>query len=144
MYINFSPSKPFKSGAPSLSSTSKIQFSSQRVNETFQKVKTPVSKNVLLVTDSWSPQIDGLATTAKNLAKNLRINGHNVLVIHPYLFPNIPSPSGYPGARLTFPKGLNTKIKNFKPDWAINLTPEYSLGIMSSAILKRNKIPYVT
>lgn len=40
---------------------------------------------ILLVTDAWEPQVNGVVRTYQNTIKELRAMGHEVNVIHPYL-----------------------------------------------------------
>ena len=55
--------------------------------------------NILLVTDAWMPQVNGVVTTLVELAEGLRQRGHRVEVIHPGLFRTWPCP-GFAGIAL--------------------------------------------
>ena len=49
-------------------------------------------KKVLLVTDTWSPQVNGVVNTWKNLLNISKKNATHIYVIHPYLFFNFSWP----------------------------------------------------
>ena len=42
--------------------------------------------NIALVTDAWTPQVNGVVTTLVELVRELHQGGHRVEVIHPRLF----------------------------------------------------------
>ena len=42
--------------------------------------------NIALVTDAWTPQVNGVVTTLVELVRELTSGGHRVEVIHPRLF----------------------------------------------------------
>ena len=84
-------------------------------------------KRILLVSDAWEPQVNGVVTTLKNVVKQLEIAGHAVRVITPAdcVF-QIPTP--YPDVKMGF--WLNHSptemIKQF--DCVHIATPEGSVG----------------
>ncbi|MBU3648450.1 MAG: glycosyltransferase family 1 protein, partial [Limnohabitans sp.] len=49
---------------------------------------------IALVTDAWTPQVNGVVTTLVELVKALTQLGHEVLVVHPGCFQTRPCP-GY-------------------------------------------------
>ena len=48
---------------------------------------------ICIVTDAWAPQINGVVITLENTIRELKRMGHEVLVIEPSGFANIPCPS---------------------------------------------------
>jgi len=52
-----------------------------------------------LVTDAWSPQVNGVVRTLERTVREIETLGHSVDVIHPGAFPSIPFPL-YPEIRL--------------------------------------------
>jgi glycosyltransferase involved in cell wall biosynthesis len=56
---------------------------------------------IAIVTDAWSPQINGVVRTLQATRDELRRMGHEVLVISPDLFASLPCPT-YPEIRLAF------------------------------------------
>jgi glycosyltransferase involved in cell wall biosynthesis len=83
---------------------------------------------ILLISDAWQPQINGVVTTLTYTVKALERLGHVVKLITPDLFKNYPCP-GYPDVRLAFLCGpqLRPIITAFKPD-ALHLVTEGAVG----------------
>jgi 1,2-diacylglycerol 3-alpha-glucosyltransferase/glucuronosyltransferase len=52
-----------------------------------------LSHRILIVTDAWSPQVNGVVRTLTTVVKELRAMGHAVKVISPDLFRTIPCPT---------------------------------------------------
>lgn len=84
---------------------------------------------IALLTDAWTPQINGVVTTLTTLVKELEAAGHEVCVIHPGLFITVPCPS-YSEIRLaTLPlPGVANTLRRFRPD-AIHIATEGSIGL---------------
>jgi len=99
---------------------------------------------IVLVTDAWSPQVNGVVTTLVDLVKELHIAGHTVEVIHPGLFKTKPCP-GYAGIDLAVSpkKGLQELLKSQNFD-AIHLATEGPLGWAARSICNKNKWRYTT
>lgn len=83
---------------------------------------------IALVTDAWSPQVNGVVTTLVELVQGLREAGHQVYVLHPGLFRTRPCP-GYAGIDLSIKPGrtLPGMLDGFAPD-AVHLATEGPLG----------------
>ena len=45
---------------------------------------------ILIVTDAWHPQVNGVVTTLSNVTKELIKAGHQVDIVEPSLFKSIP------------------------------------------------------
>jgi len=72
--------------------------------------------NILIATDAWEPQTNGVVTTLKNLGLNLQEKKHKVSLLTPKEFITIPCPT-YPEIRLSinvFQKYLKKKISTDK------------------------------
>ena len=54
---------------------------------------------IAIVTDAWSPQVNGVVRTLQATRAELERMGHKILVISPDLFPSLPCPT-YPEIRL--------------------------------------------
>jgi glycosyltransferase involved in cell wall biosynthesis len=81
------------------------------------------------VSDAWLPQINGVVRTLLATKATLEKMGHEVQMITPDLFRNIPCPT-YPEIRLAlrpFQK-INQIIGNFQPDY-IHIATEGPLGL---------------
>ena len=83
---------------------------------------------ILIVTDAWHPQVNGVVRTYENTARELQKNGHQVFLITPGQFSTVPCP-GYSSIRLAvFPgKKPGEIIRNFVPD-AVHIATEGPLG----------------
>src|SRR5689334_5747008 len=54
---------------------------------------------ILIATDAWKPQVNGVVRTYENLKRELEATGHNVTILSPIDFATVPCP-GYPEIRL--------------------------------------------
>lgn len=100
---------------------------------------------LLLITDAWSPQTNGVVTTLKTaVVKGMEEKGMEVQVIHPGLFRTIPIPF-YPEIGLAlFPRSRIRKIlAEFKPDY-VHIATEGPLGISAKKYLDKNGWKYTT
>ena len=59
---------------------------------------------VLVATDAWHPQVNGVVRTLTSLARSARELGVDVAFLSPEGFRSIPVPT-YPSLRLAFPTG---------------------------------------
>lgn len=96
---------------------------------------------ILIVTDAWHPQINGVVRTLQHLADNLVATGNTVDLLTPQEFRTIPMPS-YPDIRLALatPGKVGRRIEAFKPDH-IHIATEGPLGILARRhCLKRGHV----
>lgn len=99
---------------------------------------------ILIVTDAWLPQINGVVTTLRKTQAMLTDWGHEVQVVEPSQFKTVPCP-GYNTIRLAvFPKGkLSGIIQDFQPD-SIHIATEGPLGIAARSYCKRKRRMFTT
>jgi glycosyltransferase involved in cell wall biosynthesis len=99
---------------------------------------------IALVTDAWTPQVNGVVRTWTEVIRRFEAWGHQVLVIHPRLFLTLPIPN-YPEIRLSiFPHGkLERLLDEFKPD-AIHVATEGTLGFAARSYCRERKLPFTT
>lgn len=97
-----------------------------------------------LVSDAWSPQVNGVVRTLTTTVDALRAAGHEVQTITPLLFPSIPCPT-YPEIRLALTRGarIARMIRSFRPD-AIHIATEGPLGIATRRYCQRHRLPFTT
>lgn len=97
-----------------------------------------------IVTDAWLPQINGVVRTLKRVTEELQAQGHEILVISPDLFVNMPCPT-YPEIRLAlFPKRKLTRmLEDFQPD-AIHIATEAPLGLAARRYCLRRGLEFTT
>jgi glycosyltransferase involved in cell wall biosynthesis len=86
-------------------------------------------RRVLLVTDTWHPQVNGVVRTLDTTTGELARAGCEVRLLEPGLFRNLPCPV-YPGFRLAWParRQFDAVLRDFEPD-AIHIATEASLGL---------------
>ena len=83
---------------------------------------------IALVTDAWSPQVNGVVRTLQSVTGELCRRGHTVAVIAPDRFRSIPCPT-YPEIRLALAgrRKVGAILEDFAPD-AVHISTEGPLG----------------
>ncbi len=99
---------------------------------------------ILIVSDAWKPQVNGVVRTLSTVAGELRDMGHEVEVIGPDRFRTIPCPT-YPSIRLAVLPGrrLARMIETFAPD-ALHIATEGPLGLAARAWARRHRAAFTT
>ena len=84
---------------------------------------------ILIVTDAWKPQVNGVVRTLTETIRELEGFGHQVEMITPLEFTTLPCPT-YPDIRLSlFPfSKVGSMIRAFQPE-AIHIATEGPLGL---------------
>ena len=101
--------------------------------------------NILIISDAWHPQVNGVVRTYEHLAEKLEEFGHTVKVIGPADFKvSIPMP-GYAEIKLAINpyKSLVKMIGAFAPD-KIHISTEGPLGWAARKYCLKNDIPFST
>jgi glycosyltransferase involved in cell wall biosynthesis len=100
--------------------------------------------NILIVTDAWEPQVNGVVRTLKSTQRELERLGHQVGLLTPLEFRTLPCPT-YPDIRLSLLPGrqVRRRIGDFAPQ-AIHIATEGPLGIAARAYALRHRLPYTT
>jgi glycosyltransferase involved in cell wall biosynthesis len=98
---------------------------------------------LLLVTDAWRPQTNGVVTTLTYVVRNLEALGIDVDVIEPSRFRTLPLP-GYSEIPLALDAWrVGAMIDAARPDF-VHVATEGPLGIAARGALLRRLIPYTT
>jgi glycosyltransferase involved in cell wall biosynthesis len=99
---------------------------------------------ILVATDAWMPQINGVVITLQNTIRELESAGHTVQMIGPDRFVSIACPT-YPEIRLALrpARGLAALFEQFLPD-AVHIATEGPLGIAMRKICLRHGFPFTT
>jgi glycosyltransferase involved in cell wall biosynthesis len=99
---------------------------------------------ILIVSDAWFPQVNGVVRTLSVVADKLTAMGDTVEVIGPDRFRNLPMP-GYAEIRLAIaPKRrLAQLVADFAPE-IIHIATEGPLGWAMRGLCRRNKWPFTT
>jgi glycosyltransferase involved in cell wall biosynthesis len=102
------------------------------------------SHRIMIVTDAWAPQVNGVVRTLSTVADELRAMGHVVAVIGPDQFRTVPCPT-YPDIALSLlpRRRLVRLIESFKPD-ALHIATEGPLGIAARSWARRRGIAFTT
>lgn len=101
-------------------------------------------KKILLVTDAWAPQVNGVVRVQDAYISSLKARGYDVAVVQPGQFVTMPLPL-YPEVRLAlFARRRVAKvIEESRPD-AIHLMTEGSLGWAARSVCLERGIPFTT
>ncbi|KQM63486.1 alpha-mannosyltransferase [Sphingomonas sp. Leaf17] len=99
---------------------------------------------IVIATDAWSPQVNGVVRTLQSVRDELEAAGHTVLVIAPDRFRSWPCPT-YPEIRLAFPRSatVGETIAAFAPD-AIHLATEGPLCLAVRRWCLAQGLPFTT
>jgi glycosyltransferase involved in cell wall biosynthesis len=99
---------------------------------------------LLIVTDAWYPQVNGVVRTLDTVAREASLLGHTVGFISPDQFRTLPMPS-YPEIRLAlFPgRRLRRLVASFRPD-AIHIATEGPLGWAARRLCLKHGLPFTT
>jgi glycosyltransferase involved in cell wall biosynthesis len=99
---------------------------------------------VLIATDAWHPQVNGVVRTLTSLAKAARQLGVSIDFFSPEGFWSIPLPT-YASVRLALPRprAVARRIEEEKPD-AIHIATEGPIGMMTRAFCLRRPLPFTT
>ena len=99
---------------------------------------------ILLATDAWEPQVNGVVRTLTRVVAELREMGDTVEVVSPDQFRTVPLPS-YPEIRLALGAGeaVRERFRAFEPE-AIHIATEGPLGLAARGICVDWKLPFTT
>ena len=101
-------------------------------------------KKLLLVTDAWSPQKNGVVVALQELKHGLEQRGYKVVVVHPGLFKSVPLLL-YPEIHIALLPGgkLRKILETEKPDY-IHIATEGPLGLAARSWCLKNKHSFTT
>ncbi len=99
---------------------------------------------IVLVSDAWFPQINGVVTTLFKTKQELEKLGHHVITITPDQFHTIPCPT-YSEIRLAIApsKKVRELLKNFQAD-AVHIATEGPLGLAARAWCVKQNVAFTT
>ncbi|HEY9056722.1 MAG TPA: glycosyltransferase family 1 protein [Aurantimonas sp.] len=101
-------------------------------------------RRILIATDAWHPQVNGVVRTLSNLVDQLRERGIEVRVVTPLDFRTIACPT-YPEIRLAVATAerLAGTIRDFDPT-AIHIATEGPIGLATRRAARRLDRPFTT
>jgi glycosyltransferase involved in cell wall biosynthesis len=99
---------------------------------------------IVIVTDAWSPQTNGVVSTLRQTVGCLERFGHEVLMVTPLMFRSVACPT-YPEIRLSLLPGwkLSATISAFQPD-AIHIATEGPLGMAARRYCMKRHLRFST
>ena len=99
---------------------------------------------ITVVTDAWHPQVNGVVRSLENTIDEMRRMGHEIMLVTPDKFRNIPLPS-YPEIRiaLTRYRTVEKEIDKFQPSF-VHIATEGPLGFYARRWCLSHKMPFST
>jgi glycosyltransferase involved in cell wall biosynthesis len=99
---------------------------------------------ILIATDAWHPQVNGVVRTLTSLARSASTLGAEIDFLTPDGFPSLALPT-YPGLRIALPNPRNiaARIEAASPD-AIHIATEGPIGWAARAYCRRRKFAFTT
>jgi glycosyltransferase involved in cell wall biosynthesis len=101
-------------------------------------------RHIVLVTDAWAPQVNGVVTTLEHVTAELRARGLAVTVLSPRDFRTVPCPT-YPSIRLALLPGggIARRLRELRPD-AVHIATEGPLGCAARSFCLAQGWPFTT
>ncbi len=96
---------------------------------------------IIIVTDAWAPQVNGVVRTLTNTVSELKAMYHDVEVIEPSMYKTFPCPF-YPEIPYTY--GINDMHERIPYRCAVHIATEGPLGLAYSDFCRKNKIWFTT
>jgi glycosyltransferase involved in cell wall biosynthesis len=99
---------------------------------------------ILVATDAWEPQVNGVVRTLTRTVGELRLMGHEVEVISPDQFNTVPLPT-YSEIKLAVGayEPVQERFKSFEPE-AIHIATEGPVGLAARRVCLEWKLPFTT
>jgi glycosyltransferase involved in cell wall biosynthesis len=99
---------------------------------------------ILIATDAWHPQVNGVVRTLTSLARSAAALGADIDFLTPEGFPSMALPT-YPGLRVALPnrREIARRIEAAAPD-AIHIATEGPIGWAARAYCRRRKLAFTT
>lgn len=108
-------------------------------------------KKIIIATDAWEPQVNGVVTTLTNVKKELDKMGHEVYLITPYSFKRQLSNPFYPEVKLAWTFGDNWVdeflfecLKSGDYDFYVHIVTEGPVGLYVRNWCIKNKVHFTT
>jgi len=105
----------------------------------------PLAQRILLVTDAWEPQVNGVVRTLSNTMRELAAIGCEIEVISPADYPNTVPLITYSEIRLALGArdDVEDRFLSFAPD-AVHIATEGTLGWDARHVCLKHKFPFTT
>ncbi len=107
---------------------------------------TVLAKKILIISDAWRPQINGVVRTLESTSAVLQKNGHDVRIVGPdaMRWCTVAAPS-YPSIKLEFlaRHRLYKIVQDYQPDF-IHIATEGPLGWAARNMCLYHRLPFTT
>ena len=99
---------------------------------------------ILVATDAWEPQVNGVVRTLTRTVAEMRAMGHEVEVVSPDQFNTVPLPT-YAEIKLAVGayEPIQERFKSFEPE-AIHIATEGPVGLAARRVCLEWKLPFTT
>jgi glycosyltransferase involved in cell wall biosynthesis len=99
---------------------------------------------ILIATDAWHPQVNGVVRTYERVREQLNALGVELSVLAPHEFRTVPCPT-YPEIRLAVPgfQRLAQRFHAFRPE-AVHIATEGPIGWMARRYCRVRRLPFTT
>ena len=99
---------------------------------------------ILIATDAWHPQVNGVVRTLTSLARSAAALGADITFLTPQGFASLGVPT-YPGLRVALPKAreIARRIEAAAPD-AIHIATEGPIGWAAWSYCRRRRLAFTT
>ena len=99
---------------------------------------------ILVATDAWEPQVNGVVRTLTRTVAEMRAMGHEVEVVSPDQFNTVPLPT-YSEIKLAVGayEPIQERFKSFEPE-AIHIATEGPVGLAARRVCLEWKLPFPT
>lgn len=107
--------------------------------------EAPAATRIMLVTDAWEPQVNGVVRTLANTMRELKAMGCEIEVVSPADYPNSVPLITYSEIRLALGarEDVEDRFLSFAPD-AVHIATEGTLGWDARAVCLKHKFPFTT
>jgi glycosyltransferase involved in cell wall biosynthesis len=107
-------------------------------------IHTQDPMRLLVATDAWHPQVNGVVRTYEHFAKQAEAMGHKIAFLTPNERPSVPCPT-YPEIRLAMitRRGVRKEIERFQPEF-IHVATEGPIGLATRNYCRRAGLPFTT
>ena len=118
--------------------------SDRRLREAITGADVRRPMRILVCTDAWEPQVNGVVRTLTRVVKELQDMGHEVDVIHPGQFKTFPLPT-YAEIKVAIGvyEPVQERFKAFEPE-AVHIATEGPIGLAARRICVEWKLPFTT
>ncbi len=105
----------------------------------------PLATRIMLVTDAWEPQVNGVVRTLANTMRELKAMGCQIEVVSPADYPRTVPLITYSEIRLALGArdDVEERFLAFAPD-AVHIATEGTLGWDARAICLKHRFPFTT